>query len=101
TRHSVPHTPHSACRVAALLPDAEALDELRVPFDVLRLEIVEEPAALADELQQPAPGMMILRVRLEMFGEVGDALTEQRDLHLGGAGVAGVSLVLADEGNLL
>ena len=42
----------------------------------LRLEVVEQPAALADELQQAAARVMILRVRLEVFGQVVDALAE-------------------------
>ena len=37
--------------------------------------------------------MMILRVGLEMFGEVVDALAEERDLNFRRAGVAVVCLV--------
>ena len=40
---------------------------------------------------------MILRVGLEMFGEVVDALAEDGDLHFRGAGVGVVCLVAADE----
>jgi hypothetical protein len=31
---------------------------------------------------------------LEVIGELGDALAEERDLHLAGPGVAGLALVL-------
>src|SRR3990170_1810837 len=41
--------------------------------------------------------MMILRVGLEMFGEVTDALAEEGNLHLRRAGVCGVGLVRADD----
>ena len=44
---------------------------------------------------------MVLHVRLEVVGEVGDALGEERDLHLGRAGVALVELELRDDLSLL
>ena len=62
-------------------------DQLGVTVGVLALQVVEQAAALADELQQPAARVMILRVRLEMFRQVVDALAEERDLDFRGAGV--------------
>ena len=56
---------------------------------------------LADQLQEPAAGMVVLGVGLEMFGQVVDALGEDRDLNFRGAGVCFVLLVVADEGGLL
>src|ERR687897_2356267 len=41
-------------RRARLLPDAEPLDQLPVPVGILPFQVVEQPAPLADELQQPA-----------------------------------------------
>src|SRR6185312_991921 len=41
---------------------------------VFRLEVVEQPAAAAHQHQQAAPRVEILRVGLEMLGEVEDAL---------------------------
>src|SRR5262245_21766818 len=52
---------------------------------------------LADELQEPAPRMMVLRMRLEVFGEIADALAEKRNLHFGGSGVALMGSVAADD----
>ena len=37
-----------------LLPDTETTDQVRVPFGVLALQIVEQPPALANQLQQAA-----------------------------------------------
>ena len=45
-----------------LLADAEALDHLSVTVGVLALQIIEQPPALADELEQPAARVMILAV---------------------------------------
>ena len=66
---------------------AKALDELLVAPVVLALEIVEQPAALTDH-HQATPGMEILLVRLQMIGQILDALGQDRDLDLGRAGVA-------------
>src|SRR5207248_6492855 len=71
-----------------LLADPETVDELAVPGRVLGFEVVEKPPALADELEQAAAGVMVLLVRLEMLGEVMDALGEQCDLDLRRAGIS-------------
>src|SRR3990172_6775336 len=83
------------------LPDAELLDQGLVAVLIDRLEIVEQATALPDELQEPAPAVVILLVRLEVLGEVRDAFAQQRHLHLGRARVLLVSPVLRDELGLL
>src|SRR6478735_6262559 len=83
----------TASRILGLLADAETTDQIRVAFRVLALEIVEQPPALADQLEEAATRVMILRVRLEMLGEVVDALTQKRNLNFGGPGIALVCLV--------
>src|SRR5437899_7516804 len=45
--------------------------------------------------------MVVLLVRLEVLGEVEDALGQERDLHLGRAGIALVGAELLDDGRLL
>jgi hypothetical protein len=79
-----------------LLADPEALDHLGVAVRVLALETVEETAALAYELEEAPARVVVLRVRLEVLGEVADSLAEERDLDLGGSGIAFVGLVRAD-----
>src|SRR6476659_3419203 len=83
--------------VEPLLADAQTTDQLRIAFRVLALEIVEQPSALADEFEKPPARVMVLRVGLEMLGEVIDALTEERDLNFGGSGIAVVCLVRSDK----
>src|SRR6185503_14270452 len=84
----------------ALLADTETPNEIGVAIGILALEIVEQSPALADELQQTSAGMMILRVDLEVFGQVIDALTQERDLYLRRSGVAVMSFVCADDPGL-
>jgi hypothetical protein len=40
---------------------------------------------------------MILRVRLEVLGEVSDAIREKSNLHFGGAGIAVVRAILGNQ----
>ena len=46
------------------------------------LEVLEEAPALADEQQQAAARVVVVLVRLEVLGEVLDALGEEGDLDL-------------------
>src|SRR3954447_23522841 len=82
---------------AASAADAETLDELAITRLVLGLDVVEQRTALRDHLQEAAAGGGVLAVRLEVLGEVGDALGEDRDLDLGRTGVAGLGGILSDE----
>src|SRR3546814_4048649 len=68
--------------------DAEAADHVGIAPLVLALEVVQEPAALADQHQQATAGVEVLLVALHVPGPVVDALRQQRDLPLGGAGLA-------------
>src|SRR3990167_8562178 len=70
-----------------LLADAQPLNERRVALGILALDVIEQAAALADQLQQAAPRVVVLRVGLEMLREVIDPLAEQRHLDFGGPGV--------------
>src|SRR5438093_7958826 len=83
------------CVARVLLTNPEALDQLGVAVGILALQIVEQPPALADELQQAAPRVVILYVRLEVLGQIVDAFTEERDLHFRGARVRFVHSVRA------
>ena len=76
-----------------LFADAQPLDQLGVAIRVFALEVVEQAAALTDELQQTASRVMIFCVRFEVLGQVGDAFAEDGHLHFRGAGIA---LVLAE-----
>src|SRR5438552_1021265 len=72
-----------------------------VPLDVVVLEVFEEPTTLADQHQEAAPRMMVLRMPLEVFGQAVDPLGEERDLDLRRSGIAVVNPELLDQGFLL
>src|SRR5688572_7836581 len=77
--------------------DVEPLDEgLVAPFVGL-LQIVEQRTALRNHLEKPAARMVVLAVRLEVFGQVVDALGEDRNLHFGRSGIAGFGGVGLDD----
>src|SRR5690606_18873420 len=52
---------------------------------------------LADHLVQPAAGVVVVFVHLQVAGELVDALGQKGDLHLGGAGVSLVLTELLDQ----
>ena len=64
-------------------PEPELGDNRPVALDVGPLQIVEQPAPLSDQLEQPAPRIVVVGVRFQMVGEVVDPFTEEGDLDLG------------------
>ena len=61
------------------------------------VQVVEQAATLRHHLQKATTRVVVLLVSLEVFGEVGDALRQDRDLNLGRAGVAGGAGVIGDD----
>ena len=80
--------------------DAETVDQGLVARFVDPLDVVEQRTARLHQLQQAAARMVVLAVTLEVFGEVGDALGEDRDLDFRRAGVALFGGVFIDERGL-
>src|SRR5690606_32094611 len=60
--------------------DAEAVDQRTEALDVLLGEVLQQPAALADEDQQTTAGVVVVLVGLEVLRQVGDATGQQGDL---------------------
>ena len=83
-----------------LLTDTQLGDQGTIALDVLLHEVVEQAAALTDHLVQAAAGVVVLRVLLEVLGELVDALGENGDLDLGRTGVAGMGCVLLNDSSL-
>ena len=54
----------------------------------MRLQVIQQAAALADQHQKSAAGSMVLLVRLEMLGQLANPLTQNRDLNFRGTGVS-------------
>jgi hypothetical protein len=80
----------AACRFPLLAAQTQLLNQGLVTIGADAPEIVEQTTALAHELEQSAPRMVVLRVRLEVRRQLIHALSDQSDLHLGGAGVGAV-----------
>src|SRR3990172_5983568 len=70
--------------------DAVLVDDGLVALLVLAFHVVEQLAALAHHLEEPAARVVVLLVRLEVLGEMVDPRGEDRDLHLRRAGVVGL-----------
>ena len=67
-----------------LLPTkSKTLDDRLVPRFFRRAKIFQQTATTTKSIQQAAAGVVILLVRLEVIGEVGDALSQQRFEPLG------------------
>jgi hypothetical protein len=52
-----------------LLADTEFADYVAVAIGIVRLQVIQKAAALADQLQKTTPGSVILLVRLEVLGQ--------------------------------
>src|SRR5690606_31075732 len=84
-----------------LMAQTEVLDQLAVGLDLGAPEVPEELAATSYHPGQTPPGVIGSRVRGAVPREVPDLLREQRDLHLGRAGIQIVELVLSNDVLLL
>ena len=79
-----------------LVPETKILNERAILLDIGSLEVVEQPATLADHLEQAATTVMVFRVRAEMPSEVADPLGKERNLHSCRSGIPFVGPVLVD-----
>jgi hypothetical protein len=76
---------------------AELGDERAVALDVLFLEVLEQPATPADQLEQTPPRVEIVLVLAQVLREVRYAPRQHRDLYLGRPRVVLVRPVLLDD----
>ena len=84
-------------RKNVLSTQTQTLDQSTVAVDVNALEVIKQTTTVTDHEQQTTTRVVIVLVLLEVLGQVGDALGEQRDLNLRGAGVALMGSVLSDD----
>src|SRR5712692_10051989 len=80
-----------------LFPDSEFVDDRPVALLVRLLQIVEKTATASDQLEQSAPAVVVLRMRLEMLRQIADAIRQKCDLHLRRAGVVVVGAILRNQ----
>src|SRR5699024_8379167 len=93
TRGSEP--PRSPFRSSAA--QLQALDQRTVTLHVDPHQVVEQPTPAPDQQQQPASGVVVLLVRLQVLGQSHNAPGEQCHLGLGGAGVRLVQTVVGQD----
>ena len=73
--------------VLSLLAQTQLIERRLVSRRRGALEVIKQPAAACHHLEQAAARGMILRVGLEMLGEMVDARSQDGDLHVRAAGV--------------
>jgi len=84
---------HCLSPCSELLAEVQLLENRPIAKNVFFLQVGEEFFPLADQIHQRFFGTEIFAVRLEVLGEVVDALGKERDLPFGRAGIGGRSSV--------
>ena len=74
-----------------LFLQTKLLDKRVVVALVISFEVAQVRAAISHHLEQTAARMEVLRILLEVLGELVNLLGKERDLHIGRAGVSIVS----------
>ena len=64
-----------------LFSESEFFDQRTITADVFLSQIAEKTASLADHLQKTASGVVILRILLQMLGELHNSRGQNRDLY--------------------
>jgi hypothetical protein len=85
---------------AGLAAQPEALDDVLILLRLASLEVIEELAALVDELHETASGGVIRRVSRKVLSEACDTLREERNLNFWGTRVLGIPAELGHDSAL-
>jgi hypothetical protein len=80
-----------------LPPESQLLNQCAVPLEIALLQVLQEPPAPADELEQAAARVVVLRVRAEVLRQLVDSSRQQRDLNLRRARIGLAAPVLPDD----
>ena len=73
-----------------LLADFQVLNQLQVGIGIFAVQVLKEPAPMANELEQAAAGMMIFGVGFEMPGQLVQTSCHEGNLNFGRSGVTGL-----------
>src|SRR5580704_12136912 len=84
-----------------LLADTEFADHVAIAVGIVRLQVIQQTAALTDQLQEATPGSMVLLMGFEVFGQFANPLTQNRNLDLRRAGVRCMSPETFNQGGFL
>ncbi len=87
-------------RLLALATQAERLNGILIALFCSHFEVIQKFPATRHHFQQTTPRGVILRVGVEVLGQVIDALRKQGDLDVGTSGVLFVQFKSADGGGL-
>jgi len=81
----------------ALFANLQPLQGGPVPRLIDAPQIIQEPTAPADQLQETTSRMVIFLVQLKMIREISDAVRQYRDLHFRRSGIPIMLPVLPDQ----
>lgn len=71
-------------------------NDLAISLDVATSDVVEKATTSSDHHQKSAATVMVVRMLLQVLGQMVDAFREQRDLYLGGTRIGSVRPMLCD-----
>src|SRR5207249_4003168 len=83
-------------QICRLLSDTQSIDHRSVARIIYVTEIVQQPSATSDQLQQTTPRVMIFLVEFEMLGQIADTVGQYSNLNLRRPGIAVMLPVLLD-----
>jgi hypothetical protein len=89
--------PGDADHRQTLAPKAELRDDTAVALDVTGLHVVEQTTPTTDQHEKSTTTVVVLRMLLQVLGEMRDTVAEERDLHLGRTCIGTVQAVLVDD----
>lgn len=92
-----PPVSRAECRSLFLAAQTQTRNQGPIALGADAPKIIEHPASLTHHLEQPAPGMVVLLMNLEMPGQLLDAFGQERGLHFRRAGVTLVGPVLTQD----
>jgi hypothetical protein len=105
-KRKTPFSPHPGYRINstqarqkgafASLSQSQTGNDVSISFQILFLQIIEQPSPLSDQLQQTPSGMMVFFVRLEMLRQVFDPGAQKSDLDLGRTRIVLMKFEVAD-----
>src|SRR5579884_740137 len=80
-----------------MLPaNAEALDQRLISFRAAALQVIQQTTPSSDHRKQPATGMIVFLVRLEVIPELEYTLAQDCDLNLWRPAIVLVRTILRD-----
>jgi hypothetical protein len=85
----------------SLLAEAQFGDNGAIALDVLVVQVGQVPSSLSDHLEESPPGVVVMAMDLEVFGEPVDLLCKEGHLHFGRARISLVTAVSRYEAILL